>query len=64
MRDRQTRSRLTVVGVIGFLLVNYPLLSLFDLPRTIGGIPLLWLYLYLLWAVIIVALAVIVRKAD
>lgn len=63
-RDRLARSRLVVVGVIGFLLLNYPLMSLFDLPRTVSGVPLLWVYLYLVWSVLIVVLAMIVRKLD
>lgn len=64
MRHRLTSSRLAAVGVIGFLLLNYPLLSLLDLPRRVFGIPLLWLYLYLVWGALIAALALIVRKAG
>ena len=64
MRHRLVSSRLAAVGVLGFLLLNYPLLSLVDLPRQVLGIPLLWLYLYLVWGALIAALALIVRKAE
>jgi hypothetical protein len=57
-------SRLAAVGVLSFLLLNYPLLALVDLPRLVFGIPLLWIYLYLVWAALIAVLALIVRKAE
>jgi uncharacterized membrane protein len=43
-------------GVLGFLLLNYPLLQIFNLDTTIGGIPLLVLYLHGVWIAAIVAL--------
>jgi len=64
VRHRLVSSRLAAVGVLGFLLLNYPLLSLVDLPLRVLGIPLLWLYLYLVWGALIAALALIVRKAE
>jgi hypothetical protein len=64
VRHRLISSRLAAVGVLGFLLLNYPLLSLFDLPRRVFGIPLLWIYLYLVWCALIAVLALIVRKAE
>ena len=64
MRHRLISSRLAAVGVLGFLLLNYPLLALVDLPRRVFGVPLLWLYLYLVWGALIAVLALIVRKAE
>ncbi len=64
MRDRLTSSRLVAVGVLGFLLLNYPLLSLVDHDRRILAVPVLWAYLFLVWGALIVLLAVIVRKAK
>ena len=64
MRHRLISSRLAAVGVLGFLLLNYPLLSLVDLPRRVFGIPLLWMYLYLVLGALIAVLALIVRKAE
>lgn len=64
MRHRLISSRLAAVGVLGFLLLNYPLLSLVDLPHRVFGIPLLWIYLYLVWGALIAVLALIVRKAE
>jgi hypothetical protein len=64
VRHRLISPRLAAVGVLGFLLLNYPLLSLVDLPRLVFGIPLLWIYLYLVWGALIAVLALIVRKAE
>ena len=64
MRHRLIPSRLAAVGVLGFLLLNYPLLALVDIPRRVFGIPLLWIYLYLVWGALIAVLALIVRKAE
>lgn len=64
MRNRLVSSRLAAVGVLGLLLLNYPLLSLVDLPRRVFGIPVLWVYLYVVWMLMIVLLALVVRKED
>jgi hypothetical protein len=50
------------VGVLSFVLLNYPLLSLVDLQRRVFGVPMLWAYLYLAWISMIILLVVIVRK--
>jgi hypothetical protein len=43
-------------GIMGFLLINYPLLQIFNLDTTLGGIPLLVLYLHGVWIAAIIAL--------
>jgi hypothetical protein len=64
VNHRLRSARLTAVGVLGFLLLNYPLLSLVDLDRRPLGVPLLWLYLFGVWVLLIVLLAAIVRRRD
>ena len=41
--------RLVVLALAGILALNYPLLELFNEPRLVLGIPLLYLYLFLVW---------------
>jgi len=41
---------------MGFLLINYPLLQIFNLDITWGGIPLLVFYLHGVWIAAIFAL--------
>ena len=43
-------------GILGFLLVNYPLLQIFNRDTALGGIPLLVLYLHGVWVAAIFAL--------
>jgi len=50
------------LAVLGFLLVNYPLLALFDVADRVLGVPVLWAYLLLAWASIIALVALISRR--
>ncbi|MEW6658850.1 MAG: hypothetical protein AB1424_09340 [Thermodesulfobacteriota bacterium] len=43
-------------GIMGFLLINYPVLQIFNLHTALGGIPLLVLYLHGVWMAAIFAL--------
>ena len=58
--------RLAGLFVFGWLLFSYPLLALFNSSRTFGNIPLLYAYLYILWAALIVLAWIITRfsRAD
>ena len=49
--DRADRrgERLVVLALAGVLALNYPLLELFNDARLVLGIPLLYLYLFLVW---------------
>jgi hypothetical protein len=49
--------RLVAVAVLAFLLFNYPLLALFDVPARVLGVPLLWAYLMTAWAAVIALVA-------
>lgn len=61
----QRTERLVVLAVIGILALNYPALSLFAHGGSLLGIPLLYLYLFLVWAgLIVLAAAIIERKAG
>ncbi|AUH41756.1 hypothetical protein [Streptomyces sp. CMB-StM0423] len=51
--------RLVAVGALGFVLVVPPLLAQFDHKDRVFGVPVLWAYLYLVWAVVIGLVAVI-----
>jgi hypothetical protein len=60
---QQSKEALIILFVIGALILNYPFLHLFDRPWTLFGIPLLYLYLYMVWFVMIVLLIVIVERS-
>jgi hypothetical protein len=48
-----TRQRLTALAFVGLLLFFSPLTGVFDRPVTLRGIPLLPLYLFSAWALLI-----------
>jgi hypothetical protein len=45
--------RLIALFLLGIVLLNYPLLSLFNQPLLICGIPLLYGYIFVVWALLI-----------
>ena len=56
--------RLVGVFLLGCLLFNYPLLALFNVRFDVGGIPLLYAYLFTAWAILIALVAVIMERSD
>ena len=47
------RNRLFCLFLLAALLLNFPLLTLFDRPLLVAGIPLIYLYLFLVWGALI-----------
>jgi hypothetical protein len=62
VNESDRRSRLVALAVLGFVLVNYPLLALFDLDARVLGVPVLWAYLLVAWATLIALVALIIRR--
>ncbi len=54
--------RLVVLFVLGVLLLNFPLFAIFNRPATLGGVPILYLYLFGVWAAGIATVLVLTRK--
>lgn len=52
-RDAVKNKRLVSLFLLGALLLNYPLLSLFNRDLMIFGIPLLYLYIFITWTLVI-----------
>ncbi|MFC4494890.1 hypothetical protein ACFPA8_12165 [Streptomyces ovatisporus] len=57
--DEQLAGRLVAVALLGLVLIVPPLLAQFDRADRVFGVPLLWAYLYIVWAVVIGMVAVI-----
>jgi hypothetical protein len=53
---------LVPVFLFGCLLFTFPLLSLFNTRDTVLGIPMLYAYLFAVWAVVIALLALAVER--
>lgn len=54
--------RLVALFLLGNLLFNFPLLALFNKPDTVLGIPLLYVYVFAAWGLLIALLAIVAEK--
>jgi hypothetical protein len=63
-RTNARNERLVALFLLGLLLFNYPLLTLFNAPRVVLGVPLLYLYLFVAWAAVILIAAIVVRRTE
>ncbi len=61
---QQSKEYIVILFVVAALALNYPFLDLFDRLLLPLGIPLLYFYLYLVWFVIILLLAVVVEHSE
>jgi len=59
--DPTRNKRLVFLFLMGYVLFNYPLISLFDLPKVVGGIPLLYGYIFTVWGLLIALVGITVR---
>ena len=62
MDEDRTPTRLVVLAVVGFALFNYPLLRIADVPVIVLGVPLVWLYVFVVWGLLIALVALAMRK--
>lgn len=61
-RDKINGRRLVGLFLLGMLLFNFPLLFLFNQPILVLGIPILYLYLFSIWALIIFLMLLVSRS--
>ena len=64
MNHGRKNERLVALAFLGFLLFNYPLLSLVSTEETVLGIPVLYAYLFVSWALLIALTALAVRRSG
>jgi hypothetical protein len=62
--SKRQNERLIVLLIIGFITLNYPLLSLFSKVKLVFGIPVLYLYIFTVWSVFIGCMALILEKTS
>lgn len=56
--------RLVALCMLGCLLFNYPILALFNVPGSVFGIPILYAYIFSVWALLIALIALAVRRGE
>ena len=54
--------RMIALCMLGFVLFNFPILALFNVPGTLSGVPLLYAYIFLAWALLIALMAWVVER--
>jgi hypothetical protein len=65
MSDFESKGqRLVALCMLGMLLFNYPLLALFNVPATLFGVPMLYAYIFIAWAVLIVLMALVAESGG
>ena len=63
-KSSRKRPRLVGLFLLGCLLFNYPMLTLFNVRATLLGVPLLYTYLFAAWALLIMLAAFIMERTD
>ncbi len=56
--------RLVALCMLGCVLFNYPLLALFNVPGTFFGVPTLYAYVFIAWAVLVALMAWVIERRD
>jgi hypothetical protein len=56
--------RLVALFLLGCMLFNYPLLNLFSYHGAVFGIPLLYVYVFSVWALLIGLMALVVEMGG
>jgi hypothetical protein len=62
-RSGKTGQRLAAVFMMGWVLLNYPILGLFARAGEVGGIPLLYAFVFGTWVLLIALMAFVVERA-
>ena len=55
-------ARFVALCILGMLLFNFPVLALFNVPGRVFGVPVLYVYIFAAWAVLIALMALVAEK--
>jgi hypothetical protein len=56
--------RLVALCMLGCVLFNYPILAIFNVPAAVLGIPVLYAYIFVAWALLIALMALAVEQGS
>ena len=63
MQDPESRAqRMIALCMLGCVLFNFPVLALFNVSGTVLGIPVLYAYIFVAWALLIALLALLAER--
>jgi hypothetical protein len=63
-RPGLTHERLVALFILGALLFTPPFLSIFNTPTHVLGVPSLYFYLFAVWILLIVLVALVIESSD
>jgi len=61
MQNKLTKQKLTLFSILLLLLFTYPVISIVNKVLFVAGIPVLFLYIFIVW---IIAIVILYRLAD
>ncbi len=64
MKPSVRGQRLIAAFLFGCLAFDYPILALFNHEGTVYGIPMLFVYIFGVWLLLIVVMAIIIEMPD
>ena len=56
--------RFVALCMLGMLLFNYPILTLFNVSGTVFGVPVLYAYIFIAWAALIALMALLAESGG
>jgi hypothetical protein len=62
--DRSVTGKYLALFFLGFFFFSYPVLTIFNLPDRIFGVPLFFLYLFISWLLLIILIFLAGRHSD
>jgi hypothetical protein len=62
--SKRYSARLVGLFLLGCLLFNYPILAVFNQPAFVLGIPVLYIFIFGAWALLIALMALAVERGD
>ena len=63
-RANLKEQRLVALCMLGCVLFNYPILAIFNVPAAVLGIPVLYAYIFVAWALLIALMALAVERGP
>ena len=65
MSDFESKGqRFVALCMLGLLLFNYPILTLFNVSGTLFGVPVLYAYIFIAWASLIALMALLAESGG
>ena len=65
MHDSKSKGqKMLALCMFGMLLFNYPMLALFNAPASVFGVPVLYAYIFIAWAVLVALMAFVAESKS